>query len=217
MGNHTKYSRHTYSYLGLRQTVGWIGISLPFVLVIGVLLIPGGTTIQDSISHYYHTGMRDVFVGALCAVALFMFFYSGYDKWDDWAGNLAGVFAMGVAWFPTTAAGPSDATGMIHFTCAALFFLTLTVFSLFLFTQKDANPTPRKLIRNRIYIICGIIMIICLIAIAIYYTLFHNDGAKSSFVLVAEAIALIAFGVSWLTKGGTLYPDKRIVGNAAGG
>jgi len=53
--------------------------------------------IQESISHYYYTGMRNVFVGALCAVALFMFFYCGYDKWDDLAGDMAGIFAIGVA------------------------------------------------------------------------------------------------------------------------
>ena len=87
-----KYSRHTYSYLALRKAVGWIGILLPFALMLGVILIFKGEIIQESISHYYHTEMRNVLVGALCAVALFMFFYTGYDKWDDWAGNVAGFF-----------------------------------------------------------------------------------------------------------------------------
>jgi hypothetical protein len=36
----------------------------------------------------------------------------------------------------------------------------------------------------------------------------HNDNQGSGFVFWAETIALVAFGVSWLTKGGTLYPDK---------
>ena len=75
-----KYSRHTYSYLALRKAVGWIGILLPFALMLGGFLIFKEEIIQESISHYYYTGMRDVFVGALCAVALFMFFYSGYNK-----------------------------------------------------------------------------------------------------------------------------------------
>jgi len=203
-----KYLRHTYSYLALRKAVGWIGILLPFTLMLGVFLIFKGEIIQESISHYYHTGMSDVFVGALCAVALFMFFYSGYDKWDDWAGNVAAIFAIGVAWFPTTEVGASDLTGKIHFTCAALFFLTLAIFSLFLFTRKGLNPTPQKLTRNKIYIICGIIMIACLVAIVIYLNFIHNDNHGYSFVFWAETVALVAFGVSWLTKGGTLYPDK---------
>jgi hypothetical protein len=32
--------------------------------------------------------------------------------------------------------------------------------------------------------------------------------ADSTFLFWAETIALIAFGVSWITKGGTLLPDK---------
>lgn len=203
-----KYLRHTYSYLALRKAVGWIGILLPFILMLGVFLIFKGEIIQKSISHYYHTGMGDVLVGALCAVALFMFFYSGYDKWDDWTGNVAAIFAIGVAWFPTTEVGPSDLTGKIHFASATLFFLTLAIFSLFLFTRKGSDPTPQKLIRNMIYVICGLILIACLVAIVIYMNFIQNDNSESGFVFWAEAVALVAFGVSWLTKGGTLYPDK---------
>ncbi len=208
MRNELKYSRHTYSYLALRKAVGWIGILLPFTLMLGVFLIFEGEIIQESISHYYHTDMRNVFVGGLCAVALFMLFYSGYDKWDDWAANVAGFSAIGVAWFPTTEVGSSNLIGKIHFACAAFFFLTLTVFSLFLFTKKGSNPTPQKLTRNKIYVICGLIMIACLIAIVIYYNFIHDDNSESSFVFGAETVALIAFGVYWLTIGGTLHPDK---------
>lgn len=204
-----KYSRHTYSYLALRKAIGWIGILLPFTLMLGAFLIFNEKIIQSSISHYYHTSMRDVFVGALCAIALFMFYYCGHDKWDNWAGHAAGFFAIGVALFPTTEFGPSDLIGKIHFACSALLFITLIIFSLFLFTKKDSNPTPQKLTRNKIYIICGLIMIACLIAIVIYKNFIQqDDDAVTSFVFWAETAALFAFGVSWLTKGGTLYPDK---------
>ena len=100
-----KYLRHTYSYLALRKAVGWIGMLLPFTLMLGVFLIFKGEIIQESISHYYHTDMRDVFVGALCAIALFMFFYSGYDKWDD----RAATFALSGLQFPDTV-GPAWST-----------------------------------------------------------------------------------------------------------
>ena len=69
-----KYSRHTYSYLALRRAVGLIGTLLPFVLMTGGVLVCCGLDVtQESISHFYYTCMRDVFVGALCAIALFMF------------------------------------------------------------------------------------------------------------------------------------------------
>ncbi len=48
-----------------------------------------------------------------------------------------------------------------------------------------------------------------MIAIAIFYGFFRDDYPESSFVYVAETVALIAFGVSWLTKGGDfLFPDE---------
>ncbi|CAB1065964.1 hypothetical protein D1BOALGB6SA_10763 [Olavius sp. associated proteobacterium Delta 1] len=34
-----KYSQHTYSYLVLRKAIGWIGILLPFTLMLGAFLI----------------------------------------------------------------------------------------------------------------------------------------------------------------------------------
>ncbi len=63
------YTDQTYTYLALRKAVGWIGILLPLVLILGMLLIFRGDAIQKTISQYYYTGMRDVFVGALCAIA----------------------------------------------------------------------------------------------------------------------------------------------------
>ena len=206
-----KFSRHTYSYMTLRKAVGWIGLLLPFVLMLGSTLIFKGKFVESSISYYYHTGMRDVFVGALCAVALFLFFYSGFDKWDDWAGNLGGLFALGVAWFPTTKSGSEDWAGIVHLVCAILFFMTLASFSLFLFTKtvKGKRPRGRKKKRNLIYIICGITMVACLIVIVVYKILLKDNTHETSFVYWGETIALVAFGVSWLTKGEAIYPEKK--------
>jgi hypothetical protein len=195
--------------MDLRKAVGWIGILLPFTLMIGVLFVFDEGVIQESISHYYYTGMGDVFVGALCAVALFMFFYSGYDKRDDWAGHLAGVFALGAAWFPVTETGTATGAGIIHLISAGLFFFILAVFSLFLFTRGEENPTRQKLNRNKIYVICGLVILACLIAITIYHTISLAENSKSSFVFWAETVALVAFGFSWLTKGEAIFPDPN--------
>jgi hypothetical protein len=35
----------------------------------------------------------------------------------------------------------------------------------------------------------------------VYFLFFRVEDVETSFLLVAEAIALIAFGVSWLTEG----------------
>ena len=209
MTNNPQLSQ-TYSYLALRKTVGWIGILLPFVLMAGLIIIGGEKTILKTISLYYHTPMRDLFVGSLCAIALFLFFYKGYSKWDNRAASLAAFFALGIAFFPTVTEGAPDWKAYIHLISAALFFITLAVFSIFLFTKKNPCPTKNKLTRNKIYISCGVIMVACLISILLFYIFLKKYHPASSFVFWIESFALIAFGISWLTKGGALLKDQNI-------
>lgn len=155
--------------------------------------------------------MRNVLVGALCAVGLFMFFYRGYDKYDNLAGNIAGFCAIGVAWFPTTEGCSSNWVGVFHYVFAAIFFVILAIFSLFLFIKTDKEKhqiLKRKEIRNMIYRFCGIIIVICILAITVFINIVHTDCSRVTFIFWAETIALIAFGFSWLTKGGMIFKDK---------
>jgi hypothetical protein len=204
----------TYSYLALRKAVGWIGILLPVALVLGMLLIFKEDPLLRNISVYYHTGMRDLLVGTLCSIALFLFFYKGYDKWDNIAATLAGICALGVAFFPTVKEGEYNWVAYVHYYCAAGFLTILALISLFLFTRKESNPTKRKMKRNIIYILCGSIMLVSLMSIEVFFLFFEDKNPDSSFVFWAETTALVAFGVSWLTKGGTLYPDRKTDGQS---
>jgi hypothetical protein len=203
----------TFSFLAFRKVVGWIAILLPFVLMLGGYLIYREDLTLKNISVYYYTGMKNVFVGSLCAISLFLFFYKGYDKWDNWTGNLAGFFALVIAIFPTVEEGPYDWQAHVHFYSAVCLFVTLAGISLFLFTKTGPDPTKRKLKRNMIYIICGSVMIVSLIAGEAFILFFEDDHPDSDFVFWVETVALVAFGVSWLTKGGTLYPDKKKIDN----
>src|SRR5688572_1650302 len=151
----------TLQYLGLRTAVGAIGLLLPWILVFGNQWLFAGQRMENSLSAYYYTDMRDVFVGALCAIAVFMASYRGTDWKDNWAANFACVCALGVAWFPTT---PDEYTttqkwiGKVHYTSAALLFGTLAVFCLFILGKTDtpaAAGTPKKKIRDRVHIWCG--------------------------------------------------------------
>lgn len=199
------------SYLGLRRAVGYIGIGLPFVLLIGKLLIQGGP-LPGSISAYYYSDMRNVLVGALFAIAIFLISYR-YDTPDNRAGTLAGVMAIGVALFPTSPADPAAqerVIGTVHLVCAGVFFLTLAYFSYFLFTRTDqAEPTPRKKQRNVVYRVCGILIVGCLVlAVLADNVLGGVLIAELHPVFWLESVAIIAFGVSWLIKGETIMKDR---------
>ncbi len=207
---HSEHLDKIYSYLSLRKAVGWLGILLPLVLSLGAIMIFGENSIRHNISVYYYSRMRDVFVGTLCAIALFLFFYKGYDKWDNRAANLAGLFALGIALFPTVPEGKYNISATIHFISAAGFFTILALMSLYFFTRTKPAPTRQKLIRNKIYIICGLIMAASAGAVPLFLLFLRQKWPDSTFVFWAESVALVAFGISWLTKGGTLYPDKKI-------
>ena len=81
-------SSFVVSYMTLRKFIGYLGIAFPFVLAFGAMLFHG-PGIESSISSYYHTAVRDVFVGILFAIAVFLMSYKGYDRKDDLAGDLA--------------------------------------------------------------------------------------------------------------------------------
>ncbi len=210
MEDHPKYQTHMHSYMALRKAVGLIGMLLPFVMMLGVSLIFREDILQDSISHYYHTGMRDLFVGALCAVALFMFFYCGYNKTDARLGNIAGVLALGVAWFPVTPHGEVDIIGMVHYLSAALLFGVFAIFSLLQFTKTDPGspPTPQKLKRNIVYRTSGIVIILCILLMGLYSLFLKEHYTIPLFIFWGETIALLAFGISWLVKGEAVLGDE---------
>ncbi len=200
------------SYLSLRRSVGVIGITLPFVLAFGKIFLqsPG---IQTSISAYYYTVMRGVFVGALWAIGVFLYSYHGYEKQDDVAGDLACIFAIGTALFPTT---PSLATelqmtiGRFHLAFAASFFLTLAYFALVLFrkTNQNGNMTKKKRQRNMVYTICGCTIIACIVLIALLKIApQYFPVSQLTPVFWLEALAIFSFGFSWFVKGEAILAD----------
>ena len=144
--------------------------------------------------------------------------YKGYEPVDDIVGDLACLFALGVALFPTTppyeSAAITTATaakGAIHFAFAAAFFLTLIVFSLHLFTKSGNGMTARKKMRNSVYRACGFTMLACILLIAAHGLLL-SDGLKAQLarfdpVFWLESSAVVAFGVSWFVKGEAILKD----------
>ncbi len=199
------------SYLGLRRAVGVVAVALPFVLLAGKLLIDG-PGLPGSISAYYYTSMRNVLVGLLFMQGTFLLSYR-YDRRDTVAAAIAGIAVIGVALFPTQPMNPTPADvaiGIVHLVCATTFFLTTAWISLFLFTLSDGSPTPRKLQRNVVYRVAGIVILVCLVLQVVTDNLLPRavvDAVHPVFWL--EALAVIAFGVSWLVKGETVLRDDQ--------
>ena len=217
------------SHLRLRRILGVLGVALPIVLMVwGFALAGWSIELQNSISDYYGLRTRDVFVGILFVIGWFLATYKGYEPIDDIAGYLACVFALGVAFFPNSGQSWEK---VIHFSSAACLFLVLAFFSLFLFTKSKDSPkglrgtvssfrfgaagpgeslTPQKKTRNGVYVVCGIVMLIC-VALTGLYSAFWENTAISAIkpVFWLESLMIWAFGISWFIKGETLWKDKK--------
>jgi hypothetical protein len=201
------------SVMTLRRLVGYFGFALPFALVVF-----SGLTFQPSLSEYYYTAARDVFVGVLCAVGVFLCCYKGPDILD-WALSLtAGLAAILVALVPAAlpgATGWEDLRGNFHLVFATVFLGCLAWLSLFQFTKTKSlkSMTPQKKQRNQVYKVCGWVMVACLAVIFLYkFPLTKNwmafmNGINPVFTF--ESFAVMAFGVSWLIKGEMMLGDPK--------
>jgi cytochrome b561 len=201
------------SYLTLRKAVGYLGILLPFALAAGNWLIFSGG-LQQSVSDYYYTGMRGVLVGGLCVIGAFLLAYHGYDRWDMLFTNAAGLGAVGVALFPTAPPHPSFRAmlaGYLHYGFGVVLFASLTVIALWLFRKTDParEPTRLKQLRNRVYLICGVVMVVSLALAGIVSLPFAAALGPIDPVFWLETAAVVAFGASWLVKGQAILRDKH--------
>lgn len=217
------------SYYTMRRAIGILGITLPLILVAGSSLFGGCREIQYSVSTYYHTNMRNIFVGYNCAVALFLFAYRGHDWRDNIAGYLGCIFVLGVAFLPCSIGTSGQScliipgeqnpmVGKLHNLSALLYFMVLIIYSLFLFPRTHMDMlTGEKMFmgrqkrrRNVVYYICGTLMSVSLLLIMGFFWFFgrHFPNLRSlNPVFWLEVVILISFGVSWLTKGQLLFRD----------
>lgn len=197
------------SYLALRKSIGWIGILMPWVAR-AVANARGGISFLMSISAYYYTPGRDIFVGSLFAAGLFLAFYRGSlnSKQDRILSIIWGIAGIFIGLIPMNPCGDPQLTCVdpkfrtYHFIPVSVFFAINIYMVFFRFTKPSQLPiTARKLQRNKVYVVCGLIMLASVLAIA-----YFDQIGRSIFV--PEAIAIASFGVAWLVKGQMILADK---------
>ncbi|MFU7558127.1 hypothetical protein ACMFWY_05575 [Roseiconus sp. JC912] len=198
------------SYLGIRRAIGLSGLFLPIVLgPIGWLFL--GIEIQDNMSSYYHTPLRDVFVGTLCAMAVFLYCYRGYGRIEDWTANVGCASALGIALFPLDYGSDPlfqrSLVGYVHSFSGGIFFTTLAVYSLYHFpTREHSRPGMASHIaeRNFIYYTSGVVILLSLIAMGSYLMLLPASWKRwlneYNYLFWMEWVAVWAFAAAWLAK-----------------
>ena len=76
-------------------------------------------------------------------------------------------------------------------------------------TDPATAPTRVKQLRDRVYLICGIVMLASLALAGIASLPFATALNSLNPVFWLESIAIVAFGVSWLVKGQVILRDKQ--------
>ncbi len=217
------HSRVLYvrSYLLMRAIVGFIGVTLPIVLIVGDhLLTPGAPGVRGSLSDYYYSGVRDFFVGAMFADAVFLITYKIFERsLSNLLSLLAGLAAFTIALFPTNRSDEvktpltplqdklGEATvSHVHFIAAAIFITSLAVISFFFGLQEGRRSQQRAGRRAmlpprfwRWFHWTAALVILLAVAFIVISDNVHRMGSYDR--LIGELVAIEAFGLSWLTKG----------------
>lgn len=216
----TGNSSAVFDYRGLRLVMGLIALTLPEVAV----LLAGKSL--SSISASYYSNARDIFVGQLFVVGAFLFAYNGHSEGESHASKVASVAALCVASFPVACDSCAvGAQSIVHYVAASVLFAILAYFCFIPF-QKGLlhQPGKGKARRRWVYLICGSVMVGCMLVMAIAYLLLPPALVLEWRVTFwGEAIALTAFGLAWIASGKTFsliadeeeryHPLRRASGN----
>ncbi len=205
------------SFIVQRRGMAVLAAVFPVVFLLSGLL--GRTDFQTSLSAYYWTldFERNFFVGALCAIGVFLLLYKGYTPLEDRVLDLAGLSAAGVALVPVAKGSACGAASGVsaHGVFAVVFFLCLAFICVFMSEQslKDM-PEPRRSQFRRAYHICAGAMI-ALIGLAVA-SRFLTGGALESAcrrgaTFWLEALAIWTFAAFWYIKTRELDPGHSWV------
>lgn len=197
----------------LRCLLGWLATLLPWIVAAFVWMLP------PSISETWYTNACTPFMIILGSSCILLISYKGYEKIDDIITTITAIFGLGICMFPclsnstvnnfvpglnTPFLVDQNISNIIHTGCAIVFFALLAYNSFFLFTKSGGEMTPEKKKRNVIYKVCGVGMLASFVLLLL--PSFYIQ------VWLVETIALLFFGVSWLTKADCypwLFADKK--------
>lgn len=175
--------------------IGILGILLPILDVWKC-----GWNVPPSISESYYLGAIVPFVVVMGALGIVFFCNEGFDIRDKWCNRISGIAALGVISFPCNS--PKHLFGYIpfpdiHYASAVILFLTFAFMCLVAFPsmRSDCGWTKNKHIRNYLYRICGIAILI-------------GMGVAFKYTFWGEVIMISFFGPAYLIQGGIAFKDK---------
>jgi hypothetical protein len=203
------------SYLCLRALIGALGVLLPILVIFGAryLFSEGSPFPRTSISDYYYSGAREIFVDTLAATGVFFVAYKILEaNVENLLSVLAGLAAVTISLFPTgkdnfEQAIPNNGTQKligavnasdVHYGASIVFLVCLTLISVcFGFREGARTRRPKQKVRPAIWRgfhwVCAGAMALALIGVLVM--------SWNYALLAGEIVCALAFGASWFAKG----------------
>jgi hypothetical protein len=203
------------SFLVQRRGMALLAALLPVAFLVSSFVF-NRTDFQTSISAYYWTLdlERNFFVGVLCSIGVFLLLYKGYNWLEDRILDLAGVSAVGVAFFPMDQTGDCASAGIsAHGVFAATFFACIFFICIFMSKNslEDVHDVRRRASYRLAYRVCSGIMI-ANIALAVLSRFLPKEYTRmlceNSMIFLFEAIGVWAFSAFWYIKTRELDPSR---------
>jgi len=201
----------------LKLIVGVIAVSLA-----GLTSFLAKYRITSVSGSYYEGGYSQiVLIGFLFAIAAFLLAYNGKSKREMVLSKIASVAALGVAIFPCNCPGHPELASAapevryLHVASAVVMFLILAFFCHEFYNRAQAKGYVQARRRARIYVVCGVLIVLSILVMGIDALTGHPLSARfEKLTFLGEAVALVAFGISWLTASrilpGLARADERL-------
>jgi hypothetical protein len=161
--------------------------------------------------------VREVFVGGLWAIGIFLVVYKFLDfSWESLLSTVAGAAAVTVAIFPTERPGDGvplnpfqvklgeGVVSGIHYGAAATFIGLLVPITLLFALNEGKRESSGSRFSGRFWRGFHSLAAVGILAGAALAAVAGITGEPDKGVLYGEWIAVWAFGISWLAKGAEL-------------
>ena len=208
-------AHETYRHLRLML------VALPALLLVGLIggaIAFGLGSIQGSLSAYYLGPLRDVFVGCMVGIAVCLVAYRG-EALEDYALNLAGFYALFVAFIPTQLARslaeletPEKRTEVINslrVTIGAVLIVTIAFLIVEARTKRWAYHELRKNTVTRWFYWISTALALAFVALLLWRaaegTTFDNVHLAAAILLVVSMATAVA-SYAWPAPTGSLRP-----------